>query len=78
MIRNEMLKSAIPFICKPVMQVFNIIFNSGRFPKPWKDGIIIPVHKHGDKLAVNNYRGITISSCLGILFCLLICFPMKY
>ena len=69
LIRNEMLKSAIPFICKPIMQAFNIILNSGKFPKSWKDGIIIPVYKQGNKLDVNNYRGITISSCLGKLFC---------
>ena len=50
---------------KPVMQAFNIILNSGIFPKSWKDGIIIPVHK----LDINNYRGITISSYLGKLFC---------
>ena len=31
--------------------------------------IIIPVHKQGNKLDVNNYRGITFSSCLGKLFC---------
>ena len=51
------------------MQAFNIILNSGVFPKSWKDGIIIPVHKQGNKLDVNNYRGITISNCLGKLFC---------
>ena len=40
LIRNEMLKTAIPIICKPIMQVLNIIFNSGKFPKSKKDGII--------------------------------------
>ena len=69
LIRNEMLKSAIPFICKPIMQAFNNILNSGKFPKSWKDGFIIPVYKQGKKLDVNNYLGITISSCLGKLFC---------
>ena len=69
LIRNEKLKSAIPFMCKPVMQAFNIILNSGIFPKSWKDGIIIPVHKQVNKLDVNHYRGITISSCLGKLSC---------
>ena len=69
LIRNEMLKSAIPFICKPVMQVFNIILSSGKFHKAWKEGIITPIHKQGNKLDTNNYRGITLSSCLGKLFC---------
>lgn len=55
MIRNEMLKSAVPYMCKPIMQAFNIILNSGKFPKSWRDGIIIPVHKHGSRLDVNNY-----------------------
>ena len=64
-----MLKTAMQYICKPVTQAFNAIFNSCKFPKSWKDGIIIPVHKQGNKLDVNNYRGITISSCLGKLFC---------
>ena len=71
-IRNEMLKSAIPFLCKPIMQAFNVILNFGKFPKSWKDGIIIPVYKQGNKLDVNKYRGITISSCLGKLFCYII------
>ena len=26
-----MLKSAIPFICKPIMQTLNVILNSGKF-----------------------------------------------
>ena len=69
LIRNEMLKSAIPFICQPIKQAFNVILNSGKFPKSWIDGIINPVYKQGNKLDVNNYRGITISSCLGKLFC---------
>ncbi|MCG7891851.1 MAG: reverse transcriptase family protein [Candidatus Thiodiazotropha endolucinida] len=68
-IRNEMLKHAVPYICKPITQAFNSILNSGKFPKSWRDGIIVPVHKNGSRLDVNNYRGITISSCLGKLFC---------
>ena len=55
-------------MCKQVMQAFNH-FELCIFPKSWKDGIIIPVHKHDNKLDVNNYSGITISSCLGKLFC---------
>ena len=33
LIRNEMIKAALPHICKPVMKAFNVILNSGYFPK---------------------------------------------
>ena len=36
----------------------------GYFPEQWTEGIIIPLHKKGDKKCVNNYRGITLLSCL--------------
>ena len=38
-------------------------------PESLKDGIIIPVHKNGSPFGPNNYRGITLSSFLGKLFC---------
>ena len=46
-----------------------MILNTGKFPKSWKNGIIIPVHKNGSQFDPNNYRGIILSSCLGKLFC---------
>ena len=41
---------------------------SGHFPKSWTEGVIIPIHKKGNKGAVDNYRGITLLSVFGILF----------
>ena len=69
MLKNEMIKAALPFLCKLIAQAFNIILNTGRFPESWKEGIIIPVHKNGSQLDPNNYRGITLSSCFSKLFC---------
>ena len=48
---------------------FNVILDSGKFPSKWKEGIVIPIHKNGSQVDPNNYRGITLSSCLGKLFC---------
>ena len=31
----------------------------GVFPDSWRERIVIPLHKKGDKNDVNNYRGIT-------------------
>ena len=33
------------------------------------EGIIIPIHKQGNSSDPNNYRGITLNSYLGKLFC---------
>ena len=50
-------------------KLFNVILNTGIIPDSWSNGTIIPLFKKkGDKMNVDNYRGITIMSCLGKLF----------
>ena len=47
-------------------------FFSGIFPQLWSVGYISPVFKAGDAGDPNNYRGITVCSCLGKFFTLII------
>ena len=71
-ISNEMIKSSVSII-GPVLQIlFNKILNSGIFPQLWPVGYISPVFKAGDIGDPNNYRGITVCSCLGKFFTLII------
>jgi len=42
--------------------------NTGVFPDKWTEGIIVPFHKKEDLNNVNNYRGITLVSCLSKWF----------
>ena len=68
-ILNEYIKSTkeilIPFYCK----LFNCIIDTGIIPQTWLEGTIIPIFKNkGDPKDPNNYRPITILSCLGKLF----------
>ena len=44
--------------------LFNSILNSEYFPDQWPEGIIVTVHKKGDVSNVENYRGITLVSCI--------------
>ena len=46
--------------------------NSGIFPQLWSVGYISPVFKAGDMGDPNNYRRITVYSCLGKFFTLII------
>jgi len=44
------------------------IIENGTFPTEWNIGVIKPIYKQkGDKKSPANYRGITLTSCLGKL-----------
>ena len=45
--------------------MFNNTFKLGYFPESWSEGLGVPLHKKGSLNDVNNYRGITLLSCLG-------------
>ena len=71
-VSNEMIKSSVSII-GPVLQIpFNKVLHSGIFPQLWSVGYISPVFKAGDRDIgdPNNYRGITVCSCLGKFFTL--------
>ena len=46
-------------------QILRLLFNKifGEYPETWKTGLIKPIHKNGNKLNPQNYRGITLTSC---------------
>jgi hypothetical protein len=65
---NEYLIESIDILAAHLCDLFNCILNSGCFPDMWSEGIIIPLYKKGNIKDVNNYRGITLVSCLAKLF----------
>ena len=70
-IGNEMIKCLVKtkFI-NVVRSLFNAICLKSYFPKLWKISYITPIFKYDDSFDPNNYRGISVSSCLGKLFML--------
>ena len=65
---NELFKFTFDTLCRPLLHLFNTILSMGDFPSPWSEGLIVPIHKKNDRLCVDNYRGIIISSCIGKVF----------
>jgi hypothetical protein len=52
---SELLRSKIH-------KVINSIWNKETLPDQWKESIILPVHKNGDKTDYSNYRMISLLS----------------
>ena len=68
-ITNEQLKDSSDVMLDIYVTLFNAILNTGFIPAVWTMGSILPLYKNkGDKSDPDNYRGITILSCLGKLF----------
>lgn len=65
---NEFLKLNTPLFKNTLLSIFNVLFKQGYFPKAWSVGLIIPIFKKGDHNLPENYRGITLLSCVGKLF----------
>ncbi len=67
-ILNEFLKAGKNVLSRPISKLFNKILESGTYPKQWSVNILSTVHKGGCKDNLDNYRGISVSSCFGKLY----------
>ena len=68
-VMNEYIKHSSNKMIELYIQLFNIIFDSGKIPDIWLTGNIIPIYKNkGSQTDPKNYRPITIVSCFGKLF----------
>ena len=68
-ILNEYIKSTAQLFMPLYVSLFNKVFSGGVLPETWLDGYIKPIYKNkGSPEDPENYRPITILSCLGKLF----------
>ena len=68
-VTNEMLKCTNSHGKNLLTMLFNKVLKSGIFPCEWNYGMIKLINKEMDVYDANDYRGITLNSCLGKLFC---------
>jgi hypothetical protein len=55
-----MIKAGIRTICCEVHKLIISIWDKEELPEEWKESIIVPVCKKGDKTDCSNYRGISL------------------
>jgi len=55
----ELIKAGGRTICVEIHKLITSIWKKEKLPQKWKESIIIPLHKKGDKTDCNNYRGIS-------------------
>jgi len=68
MITNELLKNGGIGLINSLVKLFNHLILLGSTPRDWNKGIIVPIFKKGNKNDLNNYRGITLTSCVSKIF----------
>ena len=68
-ILNEQLKILSHMISPILVNLFNLVFDTGIIPEAWTLGMIQPIFKNkGSPSDLSNYRPITLISCLGKVF----------
>ena len=66
---NEYIKNTPDLMIDICVKLFNRILDSGEIPSDWSTGFMITLYKgKGSQLDPENYRGITLLSCVGKLF----------
>ena len=56
----ELIKAGGGTICLEIHKLITSTSKEEKLPEEWKESIIVPIHKKGDKTDCNNYRGISL------------------
>jgi hypothetical protein len=68
LIHNECLIYGKNVLLLPIVNLFNRVLSSGVFPDTWNISCISFLHKNCDIYNCDNYRCLSLTSCLGKLF----------
>jgi hypothetical protein len=58
----ELIQEGGEILPSEIHKLINSVRNKEELPDQWKESIIVPIHRNGDKTDCNNYRGISLLS----------------
>jgi hypothetical protein len=58
----ELIQARSKMLLSAIHKLINSVWHKEELPDQWKESIIVPIHKKGDKNYCNNYRGISLLS----------------
>jgi hypothetical protein len=61
-IPEELIQAGGETLQSEIHKLINSVWNTGELPDQWKESIIVPIHKKGDKTDCSNYHGISLLS----------------
>ena len=67
-ILKECLRVLEPCLVLSITKLFNLILDSEKYPSPWCRNLLVTLYKGGGSDDPDNYRGISIGSCLEKLY----------
>ena len=66
---SELLKYGGSGMVYLLEQLFSVFWREEIVPKQWREGLIVNLFKKGDREDPGNYRGVTLLSVVGKVFC---------
>ena len=63
-----MVKAGGDVVVERLHSLFKKVWLTEVIPEDWQCGVVIPLHKKGDRMNLDNYRGITLMDVVGKVF----------
>lgn len=64
----KLIKNVHHTIVKPLCHIINLTFTSGKIPSGWKESVVCPIYKSGNKNKTTNYRPISLINNIAKIF----------